>query len=160
MKSRAILLAAALAATFTSAAGTGPSQGVSRTASGSFDVQAAPLDEKPFADGISLGRYSLAKQYHGDLDAEAEGEMLTATTPIETSAGYVAMERVDGTLDGRRGTFVLQHLGVMSQQEGQNLSITVVPDSGTGELTGLAGTLHVRITEEGHFYDFEYTLPE
>lgn len=85
--------------------------------------------------------------------------MLTAATPIETSRAYVAMERFDGTLDGRRGTFILQHLGTMTRA-GQSLTITVVPDSGTGELAGLEGTLLVEITDGEHFYDFEYTLPD
>lgn len=129
------------------------------TARGSFDVKVAPVTQEDFPEGNNLGRFSLEKSYHGDLEATARGEMLTAGTPVAGSAAYVAMERVEGSLGGRRGTFLLQHLGTMGGGE-QHLSITVVRDSGTGELVGLAGTLEVTITEDGgHFYSFEHTLP-
>lgn len=132
---------------------------MTRTAHGTFDVKAAPVEQEEFPEGDSLGRFSLEKRYHGDLDATARGEMLTAGTPVEGSAAYVAMERVEGSLDGRRGTFLLQHRGTMGGGD-QHLAIAVVPDSGTGELAGLAGTLEVTITEDGsHLYTLEYTLP-
>jgi hypothetical protein len=101
----------------------------------------------------------LDKVFHGDLEATSHGEMLTAMGAAKTSGAYVAVERVSGTLLGRRGTFALVHRGVMAEGK-QELSISVVPDSGTGELQGLTGTLGIRIEPDGkHFYDFEGTLP-
>jgi len=126
-------------------------------AQGTFDVTVEPVAEEPFADGTSLGRFALDKRYHGDLAATGRGEMLTAGTPVEGSAAYVAMERVDGTLHGRRGTFLLQHRGTMGHGE-QQLEITVVPDSGTGELVGLEGSLEITIADGVHSYVLEYTL--
>jgi hypothetical protein len=123
-------------------------------AQGSFDVNLTPQP----ADHPDLGRLTIAKQYHGDLEATAEGQMLTAMTAVDGSAGYVAIERVSGTLGGRQGTFVLQHAGLMDRGA-QRLTVTVVPDSATGSLAGLRGDLSIRITEEGHFYTFDYDLP-
>ena len=97
------------------------------------------------------------KQFHGDLEATSKGQMLAAGTAIEGSAGYVAIEQATGTLHGRSGSFVLQHSGTMARGAGQ-LAITVVPDSGTGELVGLAGTMAITIVDGQHLYDFEYTL--
>lgn len=126
-------------------------------ASGAFDVKITP-HAKSGGEGGDLGRMALDKQYHGDLEATATGEMLTASTAVEGSAVYVAIERVSGTLNGKKGTFVLHHTGVMTRGSPQ-LSITVVPDSGTGDLVGLAGKMSIRIESGGkHFYDFEYTL--
>jgi hypothetical protein len=157
----------ALAAGLVVALGTGlsfanhaPQEDLAMTtrARGPFDVKVAPLAQEPFPDGLNLGRFSLDKQYHGDLEATAKGEMLTAGTPVEGSAGYVAIERVDGTLHGRRGSFALQHLGAMAHGA-QQLTITVVPDSGSGELRGLSGKLAILIAPDGkHSYDLEYTL--
>jgi len=132
-------------------------------ASGAFDVQMQP---QPAADGTletpapgaTLGRLLLSKTYHGDLQATAQGQMLSALTPTTGSAGYVAIEHVSGTLHGRAGSFVLQHSGLMNRGEKQ-LVITVVPDSGSGELAGLQGRLDIRITEGKHFYDMAYSLP-
>jgi hypothetical protein len=101
---------------------------------------------------------SVDKQFHGDLDATSKGEMLAAGTDVKGSAGYVAMERVRGTLHGRSGTFALQHTGTMTRGAPQ-LSVTVVPDSATGQLAGLAGRMAIDITDGSHSYDFEYTLP-
>jgi hypothetical protein len=126
-------------------------------AQGTFDVTVEPVADEPFPDGTSLGRYALTKTYHGELEATARGEMLTAGTPVEGSATYVALERVEGTLAGRRGAFLLQHLGTMGHGE-QRLEITVVPDSGTGELVGLEGGLAITIADGVHSYVFEYTL--
>jgi len=111
------------------------------------------------AEGAALGRFSLDKKYAGPLEAVAAGQMLSARSPVDGSAGYVAIERVTGTLDGRRGSFVLQHSGTMGGGA-MDLAVRVVPDSGTGELTGLAGTLAIRIEGGVHFYDLEYSLPE
>lgn len=129
-------------------------------ARGSFDVKANPQkpDNKE-AEAANLGRLSLDKQFHGDLDGTSKGEMLGAMTEVKGSAGYVAMERVSGKLHGRNGTFVLQHSGTMTNGVPQ-LSVTVVPDSGTGELLGIAGAMTIKIEEGGkHFYEFDYTLP-
>ena len=129
-------------------------------ASGAFDVQMQPqpaANETP-TPGATLGRLLLSKTYHGDLQATAQGQMLSALTPTTGSAGYVAIEHVTGTLHGRAGSFVLQHSGLMNRGEKQ-LVITVVPDSGSGELAGLQGRLDIRISEGQHFYDMAYSLP-
>lgn len=132
---------------------------MSRTARGTFDVEVVPVAQDPLPQGSGLGRFSLDKTFHGDLEGTAKGEMLTAETAVEGSAGYVAAERVDGTLGGRKGSFVLLHRGTMGRGE-QQLSITVLRDSGTGELAGLEGELVVTIAPGGeHRYAFEYTLP-
>jgi hypothetical protein len=131
---------------------------VSKRISGTFEVKLAPQAEDK-GEGSTLGRMSIDKQFHGDLEANSKGEMLTAMTEVKGSAGYVAIERVSGTLEGRKGSFVLLHRGIMTGG-GQDLSITVVPDSGSGELVGLAGKMDVRIADGKHFYDLEYTLPE
>lgn len=164
MTTRGITIAAALAVLGAGLASgdAGAPKGTTMTkrAHGEFDVKASPLAQEQFEGGTELGRFSLEKQYHGELEATGKGEMLTAGTAVEGSAGYVAMERVAGTLGGRRGFFVLQHLGSMAGG-GQHLTITVVPDSGTGELVGLEGRLEVTVTANGkHFYDFDYSLPE
>jgi hypothetical protein len=127
-------------------------------AKGTFTVEMKPQTEPNTADGVSLGRMSLDKQFEGDLVATGRGEMLTALTPIKSSAGYVAIERVTGTLQGRSGSFVFQHSGTMDQGA-QLLSITVVPGSGTGALAGISGVFKINITEGKHFYEFEYSLP-
>lgn len=164
MKTSNLALAAALAILLSASAfANDPAEKgktMSRRAQGPFDVQVAPIEQQPHPDGITLGRFSLDKQYHGALEATAKGEMLTAGGPVEGSAGYVAVERVEGTLDGRRGSFALQHLGQMSAA-GTHLTIVVVPDSGTDELVGLDGKLEIQIAEGGkHSYTFEYSLPE
>ena len=130
---------------------------MSSIAKGSFAVDVKPLPEPDVADGVTLGRMSLDKRFEGDLVATGRGQMLTAMTPVQGSAGYVAIERVTGTLHGKRGSFVFQHTGSMAGGT-QQLSITVVPDSGTGELTGISGTFRIQIVEGKHFYEFEYQL--
>jgi uncharacterized protein DUF3224 len=128
---------------------------VATRARGTFDVKLGPeLTEN--STGGALGRMSLDKQFHGDLEGTSKGQMLTASTSVKDSAGYVAIERVTGTLHGRSGTFALQHSGTMTRGAPQ-LTITVVPDSGTGQLVGLAGKMIIRIEDGKHFYDFEYT---
>ncbi len=131
---------------------------MSTIAKGIFTVEMKPLAEPGAVDGVSLGRMSLDKQFEGDLVATGKGEMLTALTPTKGSAGYVAIERVTGALQGRSGSFVLQHSGTMDQGA-QRLSITVVPGSGTGALAGISGVFKINITEGKHFYEFEYSLP-
>src|SRR5271170_5882648 len=131
---------------------------VAEHAVGPFDVTMQPQGEPDRADGITLSRYSGDKQYHGDLDGTAKLIMLAAGTEVKGSAGYVAMERVTGSLKGRSGSFVLQHSATMTRGEPQ-LTITVVPDSGTGQLVGITGKMNIIIAAGKHSYDFEYTLP-
>ena len=131
---------------------------VAEHAAGAFDVKLDAQEEADKADGSTLARYSLDKQFHGDLEATSKGTMLTAGTDVKGSAGYVALERVTGTLKGRKGSFVLQHSGTLTRGEPQQ-SITVVPDSGTGQLTGLTGKMTIIIAAGKHSYDFEYNLP-
>ncbi len=127
-------------------------------ATGPFDVKMTPEAADTEGEGSALGRMALAKTYHGDLEATARGTMLTAGTSIAGSGAYVAVERVTGALHGRRGTFALQHIGTMHRGR-PSLSITVVPDSGTGELSGLAGKLVIVMADGKHTYDLEYALP-
>jgi hypothetical protein len=126
-------------------------------AKGSFEVKMTPQvwSEPPLEE--SFGRFLLDKQYHGDLEATSQGQMLSAGTSEKGSAGYVAIEKVTGALQGRSGTFVLQHNGTMNRGNPQ-LTIAVVPDSGAGELTGLGGSMTIEITEGKHSYEFCYTL--
>lgn len=136
--------------------GTNPMPAVAK---GTFTAEMKPQSEPENGGGVSLGRLSLEKKFEGDLVATSHGEMLTALTPVKGSAGYVAIERVTGTLNGRSGAFVFQHTGTMAQGA-QQLSITVVPDSGTEELSGISGDLKINIVEGQHFYEFEYSLPQ
>jgi pimeloyl-ACP methyl ester carboxylesterase len=126
-------------------------------ARGTFDVKLAPQLPEDKAEGVSLGRMSIEKRFHGDLEGVGKGQMLTALTAIEGLAGYVAVERVTGQLRGRSGSFVLQHNGLMTRGAPQ-LTVSVVPDSGTGELTGLTGSMTIKIEGGQHFYDLEYLL--
>ena len=127
-------------------------------ATGTFEVTLTPQAAPDGAGSAALGRMTIVKRFQGELTGTSSGEMLSAMTDVKGSAGYVALERVDGTLHGRSGTFVLQHSGTMNRGAPQ-LAIAVVPDSGTGELTGLAGTMAIEIAEGRHHYDFAYTLP-
>jgi hypothetical protein len=126
-------------------------------ASGSFDVKLTPQEGADKAEGDAVGRMSIDKQFYDDLEAIGRGAMLAASTAVKGSAGYVAIEKVSGTLDGRSGTFVLQHSGTMSRGAPQ-LTITVVPDSGTGELVGLTGKMAINIVDGKHYYEFDYVL--
>jgi hypothetical protein len=126
-------------------------------ASGTFEVKAIP--QAPNGEASIVGRMSLEKQFQGDLAATSKVEMLTAMTQVKGSAGYVAIEWVSGALDGRNGGFALQHSGTMTRGVPQ-MTVTVVPDSGTEELTGLAGSMTIKITDGKHFYDFEYTTTQ
>jgi hypothetical protein len=127
-------------------------------ASGTFDVKLVPQGEDDKGDGSTLGRMSIDKHFQGDLEGRSKGQMLTGSSAVPGSAGYVAIERFQGTLKGQKGSFVLQHTGTMSKAGGYQLSITVVPDSGSGALTGLTGKMDIKIVDGKHFYQFEYTL--
>ncbi|MEM7352052.1 MAG: DUF3224 domain-containing protein [Acidobacteriota bacterium] len=127
-------------------------------AEGSFEVKIGPLNLHHESGDANLGRMSIDKTFLGDLDATSFGEMLSARTANQGSAGYVAIEKVTGKLEGREGTFVLQHSSTMERGEPRQ-SITVVPDSATGDLEGLTGSMVIDITDGKHLYVFEYTLP-
>lgn len=127
-------------------------------AKGTFEVQLGPLETYNRSADAKVGRMSIDKTFAGDLVGTSQGEMLSGGSPAEGSAGYVAIERVMGTLQGRDGGFLLQHSGTMTP-ESQELTITVIPGSGTGGLEGIAGSMSIEIEDGQHFYDFEYTLP-
>lgn len=132
---------------------------VTTHASGTFDVKVTPLPSDEKSEDATLGRMALDKQFHGDLEATSKGQMLTAGTSVKGSGAYVAIEKVSGTLHGRNGSFVLQHSGTMTRGAPQ-LVVTVVPDSGRGQLMGLAGKMTIQIADGKHAYDFEYALAE
>jgi hypothetical protein len=127
-------------------------EGEKNMATGTFEVKLTPQQT-----GAGLGRMTIDKTFKGDLEATSQGEMLSAMGEVKGSAGYVAIEKVTGKLGGKSGSFVLQHSGTMDRGA-PALVVTVVPDSGTGELAGISGKMNIRITAEGHFYDFEYSL--
>ncbi len=127
-------------------------------ASGRFDVKLEPR-APDHEHGAEIGRMTIDKHFEGDLAATSKGQMLAFLTNVGGSAGYVAMEIVSGTLHGRQGSFVLQHSGTMTRGA-KELSVTVVPDSGTAQLTGLAGRMDIVITDGQHSYAFDYTLPD
>ena len=125
---------------------------------GQFTVALAPIDGYTKGqNGINLGRMSIDKTFKGALNASSQGEMLSAMTPVQGSAGYVAIEQVIGELEGKKGSFVLQHFGTMDKGQ-DSLILNIIPDSGTHELEGLTGSMKIRIEQGIHYYDFEYTL--
>ncbi|HEX4351862.1 MAG TPA: DUF3224 domain-containing protein [Polyangiales bacterium] len=130
---------------------------MSERAKGTFEVEFSPHPPYDTAPGATLGQISIAKQFHGDLEATSHVEMLSARTEIPNSAGYVAIERVQGSLLGREGSFVLQHNGLMNRGA-ESLSVIVVPDSGTGALKGLSGKMSIQRDAGEHAYLFEFDL--
>lgn len=132
---------------------------MSHIATGRFDIKLQPLGLSPAAETTGLGRLSLDKQFSGDLQASSQGEMLSFRSSTPGSAGYVAMERVHGSLHGRSGSFVLQHSASMAQGQSTQ-SIAVVPDSATDALLGLRGSMQITIDNGEHSYRFEFQLPE
>jgi len=124
-------------------------------ARGTFEVKLTPQPAE--GEAPAVGRMPIDKQFHGNLVGSSKGQMLTAMTDTKGSAGYVALERLTGTLGGRSGSFALQHSGTMTRGAPQ-LIVSVVPDSGTGELAGLTGTLTIAIADGKHSYDFDYAL--
>lgn len=126
--------------------------------SGKFDLVMKPLETYATGiDGVKLGRMSIDKTFSGGLSAVSKGEMLNALSPVEGAAGYVAIEQVTGELEGKKGSFVLQHFGLMGDGD-RRLTLEVVPKSGTGELEGLTGKMDIRIENGQHYYDFAYQL--
>lgn len=130
---------------------------MSTRVSGSFSITMTPLQEPQRSGRSTLGRMGLDKVYSGELAAQGKGEMLSAVTDTKGAAGYVAIEAISGTLQGRKGSFVVQHTGTMADGQ-QSLSITIVPHSGTDELERISGKLAIRIENGQHFYDLDYTL--
>ncbi|MBV8464371.1 MAG: DUF3224 domain-containing protein [Burkholderiales bacterium] len=127
-------------------------------ARGTFIVTLLPLEQNALLQGTPLGRMSIDKQFDGDMIGSSKGEMMAIRSPVEGSAGYVAMECVTATLHGRAGSFALQHNGVMTRGAPQ-LTVTVVPDTGTEQLAGIKGILRIIIEGGKHFYEFDYELP-
>ena len=136
----------------------GKERTVSNHAEGTFDVKMTPQGADQ-GDDSGIGRMTIDKQFHGDLEASSKGQMLAVTTTEKGSAGYVALEKVTGTLKGRGGSFALQHTGKMNRGVPE-LTITVVPDSGTDQLKGLSGKLEIVMAGSKHSYNFEYSLPD
>lgn len=124
---------------------------------GTFTVKLAPLPGDEATGGAAIGRMSIDKQFQGDLDAHSFGQMIAHGTQTPGSAGYVAMEQVSGSLGGKSGSFVLQHSAIMDRGA-PSLVLTVVPDSGTGELTGLSGSMQIVIENKQHYYEFDYSF--
>jgi hypothetical protein len=126
-------------------------------ATGTFEVKLTPEEDK--SGETVVGRMTIDKQFQGGIEGTSKGLMVMASTPVQGSAGYVALEKVTGSVEGRTGTFYLQHNGIMNRGQGQ-LTIVVIPDSGSGELTGLIGSFTIKIDNGKHFYDFEYSINE
>ncbi|MCJ7558588.1 MAG: DUF3224 domain-containing protein [Gammaproteobacteria bacterium] len=127
---------------------------------GEFDVNLRALDAYARGkEGVKLGRMSIDKTFRGDLVGTSNGEMLSAMTTVKGSAGYVAIEQVSGRLAGKKGNFVLQHFGTMDKGE-SNLVLEVVPDSGSGQLAGLSGTMTIKVDAGRHYYEFDYELED
>ncbi len=131
---------------------------IMRNATGTFDIQLTPQPSSGQASTPVVNRLTINKHFTGDLEASSTGEMLSVTTEVKGSAGYVAIELVNGSLSGRSGTFVLQHSGLMDRGNPQ-ATIAIVPDSGTGGFIGLKGTMAIRMEAGKHFYDLKYSLP-
>lgn len=125
-------------------------------ATGTFEVKLDPQPLSTPGEEAAIGRMSIDKHFRGDLEGTSKGEMLMVMTETRGSAGYVAIERITGSLHGRSGSFVLQHSGTMNRGA-QTLICTVVPDSGTGELAGLSGRMAIDVSA-GHAYTFDYDI--
>ena len=131
---------------------------MSQHAEGTFEVKNSALEPDSALSGTAIGRFALDKQFHGDLEGASKGEMLGAGNPATGTAGYVAIEQVTGSLNGRSGSFALQHFGTMQDNKFE-LTVKVVPGSGSGELTGITGTMTISPVNGKHSWKFEYTLP-
>ncbi len=127
-------------------------------ATGIFDVKLVPLATDAHDGKSPIARMSNDKVFHGDIEGTSQGQMLMIGTPVQGSAAYVSIEVITGKLQGRSGSFTLQHSGTMTRGVGE-LNVAVVPDSGTGELEGMTGKFTIRIENGVHFYDLDYTLP-
>jgi hypothetical protein len=154
LRRRAALLAIACAGLCAQAEP--PAQGEAMTARGTFEVHLTP--QAPDGSAGPFGRLLLAKQFHGGLEGASQGQMLGSQSADQTAGAYVALEQVTGTLDGKRGSFALVHKGTM-QGGSFTMDVTVVPESGTDELAGIAGKMTILIEADKHSYEFAYTLP-
>lgn len=130
---------------------------VTKHAAGTFDVKVVPQKDEGIGDA-TIGRMSIDKQYRGDLVGTGLGQMLAGMGEVKDSGAYVAIERVTGTVHGKTGSFAVHHLGVMNRGA-QSLVITVIPDSGTGDLVGITGTMTIEIKGGAHYYTLDYSLP-
>jgi hypothetical protein len=159
MRNYILCLALGLAAGLTQATASGQKGStMAKHASGTFDVKIIPQKDEGVGDA-TIARMSIDKQYHGDLEGTGLGQMLAGmAAEVKDSGAYVAIERVRGTLQGRTGSFAVHHRGVMTRGA-QDLAITIVPDSGTGELAGITGTMTIDIRDGKHFYGIDYLLP-
>jgi hypothetical protein len=128
------------------------------TIKGKFEIQSSAEPPYDVTDGVTLGRMRFDKQFSGPLEAKSVVQMTYARTPVQNSAGYVAVERIEGTVEGRQGSFVVLHTGLMDRGV-DSLTITVVPDSATGALSGMTGTMRITIVDRQHFYELDYSLP-
>jgi hypothetical protein len=130
-------------------------------AKGTFDVKVAPADASEFEQANHLARYTMEKVWHGDFEGTSKGEMLGGDEPSTGARGYVAVERMTGTLAGKTGTFMFAHQASMLQSDPKSavMHISIVPGSGTGQLAGIAGTLAITITDGKHEWVLDYTLP-
>lgn len=126
---------------------------------GTFDVKISPQAPDENSGNSTVGRMLIDKKFDGDLEGSSKGQMLAVMTGVEGSAGYVAIEQVNATINGQSGTFALQHTGIMTRGTPQ-LAVTVVPDSGTDQLVGLAGRMKINIADGKHSYEFDYTIGE
>ena len=127
-------------------------------AKGTFTVKVTPVTGGD--QGVADARLTVAKEFAGDLVGTSKGDMWTANTAVEGSAGYVAVEKIEGTLRGRKGAFTVLHQGTMRRNADFQIRIVIVPESGTGELAGISGTMTIRIEGKDHFYEVDYTLPD
>jgi hypothetical protein len=132
---------------------------VSKQAAGTFEIQVTPQPPYDTGPGATLGRMTIAKQFHGDIEATSTVEMLSAMSEVKGSAGYVAIERLRGSVHGRAGGFVMQHSGTMTRGA-PTLAVSVVPDSGSGDLAGISGSMSIDIVDGKHFFRFDYSLPD
>ena len=155
-------VAAMVAVSIATTAQAGEGRAAMQHATGTFEVTITPEAQAPApAGGVPTSRMGLAKTFTGGLTGTATGTMLAAGTPAPgQAASYVAIDQVSGTLDGRRGGFVLVHRGTMTRAGGGELSVLIAPDSGTGALAGIEGTLSIEMRDGKHFYDLAYTLPD
>jgi hypothetical protein len=151
-----LLLAFSLIATHSNVLSDTPKERPMQHAHGTFTVDVHPIAPAP---PQGMARYSIDKQIHGDLEATTKGEMISGGDPKQGTAGYVAMEMVTGALNGKHGSFALQHSATMDQS-GPKMTVIVVPGSGTDELKGISGTFTIHIDKGQHSYDFDYTLPD
>ena len=160
MKPTTFLLAALLTITVTGGPVTATAEPGKLHVKGTFEVQVTPLEpDNPQAETAGLMRMALDKRFHGALDATAQGEMMASGDGTDSGA-YVAIEKVEGTLNGRQGSFALVHMGIMKGPTPEYWSVKIIPDSGTDELEGIEGEMTIIINEDGHHYELSYKLPK